>query len=286
MIAKEFCDTHSEQNFRLITKENGGQSSARNIGMKEANGIYIVFIDSDDLVSNTYVEMLYSAVNEKKAKLAMCKMTKNLSELSNKLDSPAEYLVGDFLTLVDTLYASKYPSASANAKIYHHSLIKSTRFYEGIIYEDGLFFYEIINQVDGIILIDVASYYYRTSENSTMTSGITRKNFDILKQNELVYNLFEKNHPEAYQHFYRKALNANDYTAVKCVEEKTKLSKELLRELYNQNKKYSKKIFPRKLIYLSWWGYFSVVFIISKFYSTKKTDKELYVKKLIKKVTS
>lgn len=103
----------------------------------------------------------------------------------------------------------------------HQSFYKNLRFVEGIIYEDGLFFYELLDKIDAITLVDCKSYYYRTTENSTITSKINRKNFDALKQNELTYDFFQKKHPEALSHFYKKALNLNDFVAVKCMQDKT-----------------------------------------------------------------
>ncbi len=45
-IVSRYCEEHS--NFRLLNKENGGVSSARNVGIEEAKGEYIYFMDSDD----------------------------------------------------------------------------------------------------------------------------------------------------------------------------------------------------------------------------------------------
>lgn len=283
-IARGFCEAHSNYDIQLLLKENGGQSSARNVGVEQAKGTYFIFVDSDDIVSSTHVEVLYNAVSETKVKLAMSKFTKNIKELSNDLSAPRTSLKGDFLTLVEKLYASDYHAVSASGKIYHHTLLEEVKFHEGIIYEDGIFFYEIIDKIDEIILIDSVCYYYRTTENSTLTSKISEKNFDILKKNEITLSFFEKKHPESLNHFYQKAMNVNDFMAVKCLEDKTTLSRELLKRLYLQNKQYSKGFFPRSAIYFFWPTYYAFVFVISKFYKTNKPDKEIFIKKLIKKV--
>ena len=61
-IANEYAT--SDPRFALFEKENGGLSSARNFGMKYANGSFISFIDSDDFISEKYVETLLSAFND------------------------------------------------------------------------------------------------------------------------------------------------------------------------------------------------------------------------------
>lgn len=284
-IAEEFCVTHKKNDISLIVKENGGQSSARNLGIQQANGTYYVFVDSDDIVALTHIEMLYNAVKEKRAKVAMCKFTKNIEELSDNLSQHAiSTLTGDFLTLVNKLYSSEYPAVSASGKIYHHSLIDTIKFYEGIIYEDGIFFYEIIDKIDKIILVDVANYYYRTSENSTLTSKISKKNFDILKKNEFTFAFFKKNHPEALMHFYQKAVNVNDFIAVKCIQDKTELSQKLFDALYKQNVLYSKNLFPRKYIYVSKRIYYICMAVLSKIFISKEDGKEKFLKRVIGKI--
>ena len=283
LLVKKFCDKHKQHNIQFFVKENGGQSSARNLGIKNATGEYFIFVDSDDLIGITHVEGLIQAIKKNDSKLAMCRYSKYIMEITDTLSSNIDCIKGDFLFLVNYLTTIDYPSISAWAKIYHKSLLKNTRFYEGIIYEDGLFFYEIINQVEEIVLVDSISYYYRTTENSTLTSRISQKNFDILKKNQLTFAFFKNHHPEALNHFYKKAMNVNDFMAVKCVKDKQILSKEFLERLYFQNKEYSKSFFPRNLIYASWPNYYFFILVISKFYNTNQLDKNNFFKRLIKK---
>ena len=57
--------------FRYFEKENGGVSSARNLGIERSEGAYITFIDSDDWVDSDYLEVLYSAILEEQADIAV-----------------------------------------------------------------------------------------------------------------------------------------------------------------------------------------------------------------------
>ena len=57
-----FVFEESYKKVKYIRKKNGGVSSARNRGLKEAKGDYIVFIDSDDLVSDDYIGQIFKAI--------------------------------------------------------------------------------------------------------------------------------------------------------------------------------------------------------------------------------
>lgn len=54
----------SDSRFKIVTRENGGLSAARNTGIEHSVGRYIAFIDSDDFIAPTYLEKLYNACEE------------------------------------------------------------------------------------------------------------------------------------------------------------------------------------------------------------------------------
>ena len=58
--------------WRLIEKENGGQSSARNLGLKEASGDYVVFLDSDDVITDHFLSDLKKAIEENDVDFSFC----------------------------------------------------------------------------------------------------------------------------------------------------------------------------------------------------------------------
>ena len=68
-ICKEYVS--KDPRFRYIEKENGGVSSARNLGIEHSKGEYITFIDSDDWVDSDYLEVLYKSLTDEKADVAV-----------------------------------------------------------------------------------------------------------------------------------------------------------------------------------------------------------------------
>ena len=67
------CDEYSKKDNRIkvIHKNNGGLSDARNCAIKQANGEYLTFVDSDDYVTNDYVETLYNLCEKYDAKMSV-----------------------------------------------------------------------------------------------------------------------------------------------------------------------------------------------------------------------
>ena len=64
-ICREYVEKDSR--FKYFEKENGGVSSARNLGIECSRGEYITFIDSDDWVDSDYLEVLYNALIDENA---------------------------------------------------------------------------------------------------------------------------------------------------------------------------------------------------------------------------
>ena len=69
-ICRSFCEKDSR--FRLLQKENGGVSSARNLGLKEASGDYIAFVDADDWLCPGMLEHQADCLEKDGSDMAMC----------------------------------------------------------------------------------------------------------------------------------------------------------------------------------------------------------------------
>lgn len=85
-IISNLADKHSF--IRVFAKENGGAASARNLGIDNARGEYIAFIDADDTVEPTFLEELYNAATESGAELVMCDYTKHYESKAVPFSQP------------------------------------------------------------------------------------------------------------------------------------------------------------------------------------------------------
>ena len=72
-LCGKMCDDFAvkDERIKVIHKENGGLSSARNAGLDIAQGEYVCFIDSDDYVADTYLQMQYSAAKRELADIVI-----------------------------------------------------------------------------------------------------------------------------------------------------------------------------------------------------------------------
>ena len=69
----QICDEYAQKDNRIkvIHKENGGLSDARNAGIDISKGKFITFIDSDDYIEKDYVEVLYNSIKENASDMAI-----------------------------------------------------------------------------------------------------------------------------------------------------------------------------------------------------------------------
>ena len=70
----KICEEYAEKDarVRVLHKENGGLSSARNAGIEVAKGKYLGFIDSDDYIAEDMYELLYNTIIKEDADLSIC----------------------------------------------------------------------------------------------------------------------------------------------------------------------------------------------------------------------
>ena len=159
------CDNYAQQDGRVkvIHQDNAGVSAARNAGLKVAQGEWVTFVDSDDLVLDGFLESLVTAVSsDERIDLAYCGYAIVEGSTSIKTYQTATYLgkeqLHDVLSSTNLLYR-----CSPWAKLFRRSIIidNGLQFDTNLtISEDRLFLYQYLIHVRGVATTSTVGYLY------------------------------------------------------------------------------------------------------------------------------
>ncbi len=179
----EICEEYAarDSRIRVIHKENGGLSDARNAGIREAKGDCLGFVDSDDYLHPEMVERLYRALTENGADLAICGYTyvdENGRDLH--MPSPVRDEVMTASEALGKLYAERsWYYITAWNKLYRRSIFNEIRFPVGKNHEDEGSIHRIFYCAEKIVSIKDELYYYvQRSDSIVHTRNI--RSFDIV----------------------------------------------------------------------------------------------------------
>lgn len=168
----ELCDIFAQEaelssiDIHVIHQKNGGLSAARNIGiewvMNCSDSEWIAFVDSDDYISDEYIQKLHDLAISSNADLAICDFFMVDSEEHN-LDEPhclpEEVIDHQPEKAFQTLYYQWRIHPAWN-KLYHKELFQSIRFRVGRLHEDEFIIHEILAKSGRIVLTSLPLYYY------------------------------------------------------------------------------------------------------------------------------
>ena len=186
-ICEYFCQT--DKRFRLINQKNQGQSVARNHGVKESLGEYIMFVDSDDVVSLGLLEQLMKYMSNG-IDIVECDRTEAIQCLN---EEKKDIHVKEFDSN-EALYQcfNHGVSWSPVAKLYRRKIVEKVPFLENLIYEDFYTGIVSLKYIHKMRKIDYIGYYYRYHTSSTMNQKYSEKNLDIFKVGEKLLEEFRE----------------------------------------------------------------------------------------------
>lgn len=188
------CDEFAarDSRIRVIHKENGGLSSARNAGIDAAKGRYLAFLDSDDLWTPVFLERLYRAIDETGAELAVCLFRRFRGEPPMELP---EAVPTELLTRREAFECffnlRNENMVVAPNKLYRRELFASLRYPLGQIHEDEAVIHEIIGGTNTVAWVEEAHYLYREAPNSITTAAFSLKRLDAARSKERRIAWFE-----------------------------------------------------------------------------------------------
>ncbi len=175
------CDAYSAQDSRIkvIHKQNGGVSEARNVGLRAAKGEFVQFVDNDDIIHPQMIEILCNLINSGDYDFAMCYGEKifNIDEITDRIQrpvpiSPAVEISSDYC-LRNLYTAEKVLRVQYHwiwNKLYKRELIHNICFVNNSI-EDVVFNNCVYQRTGMAIMTSNHLYYWIQRSKSLLHSG-------------------------------------------------------------------------------------------------------------------
>lgn len=173
------CDEFAKSDNRIIVihKQNGGLSDARNVGIENATGDFLTFIDSDDYVEETMIMDLYNSCKEYGTDISCCG---KIVEFPNKTiisNCNSDFFTSNENALLRMLTFDDI-DVSAWAKLYSKRLFDGIHYPVGRYYEDIATTYKLFSRANSISHISKPDYHYIIRCNSILNSNFSSKHFD------------------------------------------------------------------------------------------------------------
>lgn len=213
----ELCDSlaKEDERIRVLHKENGGSSSARNLAIAQAKGEYFGFVDSDDYLSPDMYERLYRGICEYQMKIAQIgrdEIDEQGNRLPNICEPPKEAVAIGSEDFLRELLMHR-GDCSFCTKLIHRDLFQNQGFPVGKLNEDFYLLIHMLAEVEGLVSLPGQTYhvFYRIGSNSRkadkenfsrvfadcvdnadVADGIVKKDYPQLRKVALRFGVFQR----------------------------------------------------------------------------------------------
>lgn len=213
----KMCDEYAEKDARVkvIHKENGGLSSARNAGIKEITGDYFTFIDSDDYIRVDYIDKMYEYMMKDDTDVVVCSFKKIVREedWKNIPLCDVEHLVLEQTDAKFKVLSRQIP-IYAHGKLFKSELKRWIEFPIGRLHEDIPVIWEVVKHITKMTYAKDETYFYRQREDSIVNAKYKHHRMDQLYFAEELLAEFDKKDECYYAAMSRCFFSASDIIVI------------------------------------------------------------------------
>ncbi len=181
----EICEewAKKDKRIRVIHKENGGLSDARNVGHRMASGEYIAFVDSDDWIHKDALETLKCFLERYNADIVECKAFSTNKKVDDKIIDRDKIVVSEFdrESSMRALLREEPLRQTVWNKLFKRTVIKDIDFKKGKYHEDEFWTYQVFDKAKKILFLDVVLYYYFQRLDSIMGQAFSLRRLDAIE---------------------------------------------------------------------------------------------------------
>ena len=180
----QICDDYAKKDTRIkvIHKKNGGLSDARNTGLEVCTGNFISFVDSDDWIDKTMLQVMINLMKSNESDICECGVeyvyeNKNILQSENLNSNISIFNKEESL---NNLLLNNIRQTVWN-KLYKSTVIKNMFFEIGKCNEDEFWTYKILDKINKVVKTEQKLYYYYQRNGSIINSRYSMKNLDALE---------------------------------------------------------------------------------------------------------
>ena len=193
------CDAWAAKDSRIkvIHKENGGLSDARNAGMAIATGELMGFVDSDDWIAPGMYQHLYDRMKEDNSDIAACgvEMVWEDGTLSRVLTRSGSCVLNQEEAM-RAIIEESWLKQPVWYKLYKTELVRQIPFPVGKYHEDVFWSYQAVSKAQKVSVSDKIGYYYFQRSDSIMGKGYSLKRLDAVEAKQQRLSYLQEEYPK------------------------------------------------------------------------------------------
>lgn len=172
------CDLFEkkDQRIKVFHKENGGQGSARNIALDFANGEYLFFVDSDDVISSETIEKMHELIQCYDADICVCNFYRFNEMPVRIIESVNEIKIYNRDEALFDICKDETLKSYVWNKLFRRRMFAEKRFPCNKVFEDAAILFEVVGNAQRVVYTPEKYYFYRKRPSSTIYQ-VTEKRY-------------------------------------------------------------------------------------------------------------